>query len=89
MAPACHDGTSPADSLGQWTVVALRVGLTPDQRTLLASWRLRFLKKIDDCYGRRLLHKAQASGVDGPCRVGWGAIDAMLLGRWRLCQRVP
>jgi hypothetical protein len=53
------DGTSPADSPQQWQVVALRVALSPAQRAALADWRRRFLQKIDDCYGRRLLHKAQ------------------------------
>lgn len=71
MASAGHDGTSPADSLHQWQVVALRVALTPDQHAALADWRRRFLQKIDDCYGRRLLHKAQARGGVGWRRVCW------------------
>lgn len=52
------DGVSPADSLAQWRAVAGRVALTLDQRVALADWRRRFLAKLDDCYGRRLLHKA-------------------------------
>ncbi|KAI3438520.1 hypothetical protein D9Q98_000948 [Chlorella vulgaris] len=59
------DGTSPADSPQQWQVVALRVALSPAQRAALADWRRRFLQKIDDCYGRRLLHKAQLTQLPG------------------------
>lgn len=59
------DGASPADSLAQWRMVAARVGLTPEQHALLADWRRRFLRRLDDCYGRRLLHKAQLAQLPG------------------------
>jgi hypothetical protein len=65
MPPTTADGTSPADSLQQWQVVATRVALTPEQRLALADWRRRFLQQIDDCYGRRLLHKAQLTQLPG------------------------
>lgn len=59
------DGVSPADSLAQWRMVAARVGLAAEQHALLADWRRRFLQKLDDCYGRRLLHKAQLAQLPG------------------------
>lgn len=43
------DGTSPADSLAQWRMVAARLGLTAEQRALLSDWRRRFLQRLDDC----------------------------------------
>lgn len=52
------DGAAPADSLAQWRAVAARVALAPDQRAALADWRRRFLARLDDVYGRRLLLKA-------------------------------
>lgn len=58
MPAAGSDGASPADSLAQWRAVAARVELSPEQRAALADWRRRFLARLDDIYGRRLLHKA-------------------------------
>ena len=59
LPPLGPDGASPADSLRQWQLVAARVGLSPAQRLTVSDWKARFLQKIDHCYGRRLLHKAQ------------------------------
>lgn len=59
------DGVSPADSLAQWRMVAARVALTAEQHAQLADWRRRFLQKLDDCYGRRLLHKVQLAQLPG------------------------
>jgi hypothetical protein len=74
MPPTTADGTSPADSLQQWQVVATRVALTPEQRLALADWRRRFLQQIDDCYGRRLLHKAQV-GCKRSTQLGLAALQ--------------
>jgi hypothetical protein len=71
------EASSPADSLQQWRMVAARVGLTPEQRTALADWRARFLRRIDDCYGRRLLLKAQLAQLPGAGGSQW--VEALLL----------
>ncbi len=71
------DASSPADSLQQWRMVAARVGLTPEQCAALADWRTRFLHRIDDCYGRRLLQKAQLAQLPGAGGSQW--VEALLL----------
>lgn len=71
------DASSPADSLQQWRMVAARVGLNPEQRAALADWRARFLRRIDDCYGRRLLQKAQLAQLPGTSGSQW--VEALLL----------
>ena len=74
------DGASPADSLQQWRMVAQRVALSSPQRAALADWRSRFLHRIDDCYGRRLLLKAQLAqlpGAGGAAGPQW--VEALLL----------
>lgn len=71
------DAASPADNLQQWRMVAARVGLSPEQRAALADWRTRFLQRIDDCYGRRLLLKAQLAQLPGASGSQW--VEALLL----------
>ena len=71
------DGASPADSLQQWQRVAARVALTPQQRLMLADWRARYLQQLDDCYGRRVLQKAQV----GPWLRHWHTLPCL---RWTI-----
>ena len=73
------DGTSPADSLAQWRMVAARLGLTAEQRALLSDWRRRFLQRLDDCYGRRLLHKAQLAQLPANGGTQPQCVEALLL----------
>ena len=70
------DGTSPADSQQQWQRVAARVALTPQQRLILADWRTRYLQQLDDCYGRRVLQKAQVGLGPRPWLRRWCTVVA-------------
>lgn len=59
-------GSLPADSAAQWAQVAARLQLTLGQRAALAAWRERYVQRVDEIYGRRLLLKAQAVQLPSP-----------------------
>ena len=58
----------PTDVPRVWQAALERVAPSPQQLTALTQWRMRWLHRIDEVYGRRLLLKAQVCGgaADGP-----------------------